>query len=153
MATPLQFGTGNNEYLHPPDGGITTTDEIVGEHVDSRHATTVGFQLLTTDGNGETSDTNEGGAAGGIEGTWKIEVSNSVGFAPPETTAQYNDLGRWTDITALISPTIPAAAGSGQNQVVTLADFAFRHVRVSFQPTAGTDDGQFAFAFGVGKSR
>lgn len=139
-------------------GAIVANTAIVqiGGGTDTRNVTTLSVQFVTTDGDGVPA----GGAAGGIEGTWKVEVSNSIAFDPDNIYGAIWNAGVWTDITSQLSPPVPAADGSGQGSsyldLLILVDWPYRHIRITFTPTNGTDfvasDGQYAYAYLVGKS-
>lgn len=146
----IVFGDGNNDLLRKATA-ITTTAAVVGTPTDCRNVTTLSIQFVTTDSTGVQG----GGSAGGVAGTWKIEVSNSISLDPDQIKGGIWNKGLWTDISAdtrYIGTAVPASTGTGQNYVTSIIDFPFRHIRVTFTPTGGTGSTQQAWAYALGKS-
>jgi hypothetical protein len=171
MFQRANYGNGNNDIM------ATTTNITTGVVVRSSSwmdiidARLITLMLCATDANGSYT----AGGAGGVTGTWKIEVNNSypsngqqAGFGqaidalnpngvPVDVTADFLREGvgaKWgAPMRGDAAPTtgIPAAAGSGQAYPVTLVDCGFRQLRVSFTPTGGQGAGQRVACFMVAK--
>ena len=142
----LKFGSGNNDRMH--SGDITTTDPVVGDISSLVDTNCLSYQLITTDGDGVQG----GGAAGGIQGTWKVEASNSTSTAGDQAEGALWDEGVWRDITGEFSPAIGAADGTGQEWMLVIQGCPWRLIRLTFTPTSGTGAGQRVYAYAVAKT-
>jgi hypothetical protein len=144
----LVFGDGNNDQLNAK---TTANGAYPGNWISLHNVDTFSAQLCTTDNTGKMA----GGAGGGVAGTWKVEVSNSIPTQPEQIRGMVIDPlnlnGVVNDISADFTPAIPAATGTGISWPVTMALVPYKYIRFTLTATSGTAANQRAAAYVVGK--
>lgn len=137
------YGQGN-EYQLAALRTVADTTPVVSTVLDLADKDNLGLQLIA-DG---------GGGAGGIDGAWKIEVSNN--YAPGGTgspSGQVPSTARWIDITAsalwvdAVAAVAHGTAATRNQYVQPKYPVGARSLRVTFTASTGTGSvGVFAFA-------
>lgn len=136
-------GLGNNDQFSLVLGStpISDTTRRTSTEVGLKDIDNVSYELWA-DGNGGTNT---------LAGSFGFEVSND--FTTDGDTAGYGanqNAGHWFDITADLSPAIPAltSGSGGMPWMVNFQFLPFRYIRCYFTPTSGTG---FVYAYVIGK--
>jgi hypothetical protein len=172
----LQYGRGNNDLMAATatiiSGGTATDPRVsVIQQIENMNLITV--VLATTDAAGVYN----GATGSGVVGSWKFELSNNYRSATENIAGQKTDalnpVGVFVDhagavvqviahvgtlflpiVKGATDPTlgIPNPSGTGGSAFgITFANVGYRHLRITFTPSANQAALQRAAAFMVGK--
>jgi len=169
----LQYGRGNNDLMAATSVITTGVVPRVSTIQQIENMNLITLVLATTDANGVYN----GATGSGVVGAWKLDFSNNYRSATEniagQTTDALNPTGVFVNhgpavvqvvagvgtlfipiVKGATDPTlgIPNPSGTGGSAfAITIANVGFRHMRITFTPSANQAALQRAAAFMVGK--